>query len=600
MTDAPEGSDGSSRSAAKGYTAVVVFHGMGQQRHYELLWRVVESLDAYVLARAKPGAKHIHKRLMLKTRRERLNASVAPTQDELVYVEAAHAGDPQAQRVRFYEGYWAPATVDGTSAASVLAWLIGQIPRPLKVLYAPWRSFGRLRRADLMNLLHKKISTTSPDSDQPDFARLVLQRYSEFTGRRPPEPGSFASFVDYLAKETKDEALRAQMIEVALKWRRKHQWSLLRHAGLLLFVGLSIASLGALAVLGSLEALQVISGWSWPRSIGISLEADFGTAVSLILTLAIASGVAGFLRDAVGDVQQFVTYQETEVLHERRARIMEEAGKTLRHVLTDPTCNRVVVFAHSLGSAVALDSILALRAHNEAAAPTASAGTHMGQPLPLHKIEHLITCGSPIDKINFFFATLNSQVTGFERMVDELRGDIGNVPFSKAGRQPHIHWVNFWDQGDPISGPLETVMPAELRKQRVDNVRVAAYPFPDIAASHDAYFEEHAVVRHLYRVSFWDQSSFAHPPRKDEPGALPNYDWVGPGRASPLQSGLMLLVPLLMGLVIWTTVGVVFPQVLAPRIELLGILAGALLAAGLLQRKLRPRSLGDASPSGSG
>ena len=125
--------------AEKPFTAVVVFHGMGQQRHHASVWRLIQALDAFVHRSAqRPGAPFVERRLLLKTRRERLRDETGDAgQDELVYTEVQHAVEPGARRVRFYEGYWAPATVGGTSAASVLLWLLAQVPRPLKVLAAP-------------------------------------------------------------------------------------------------------------------------------------------------------------------------------------------------------------------------------------------------------------------------------------------------------------------------------------------------------------------------------------------------------------------------------------------------------------------------------
>lgn len=585
--------------ASRRYTAVVVFHGMGQQRHYESVWRIVESLDAWIFARAgSRDAEFIEKRLLLKARRERLRDEAGQfTKDDLVYIEASHAGAPGSRRVRFYEGYWAPATVGGARALRVLTWLMAQITRPLKVMFTSWRSFNRLRRADLLGLQRtRKIG--DPDGEfMTDAAQTVLARYAKFVERRPPEPGSFASFLRYIKQTIANEQQRAEAINITRLWRWRHYWKLARSTALLLMVVLSVASLCLLVVLTTLELLRDLAGWMWLQPalarFGISVEADLGTALSVVALLAVASGVTGFLRDAVGDVQQFVMYQEVDALHERRTKILEAACKTLRHVLADERCDRVVVFAHSLGSAVALDTILNLRAFNQCAAPTEEAATHMKQPIPLNKIEHFMTCGSPIDKITFFFSTIYSNIRSFERMADDLRGDIGDIPFSKAGRQPHIHWVNFWDRGDPISAPIETVMPATIRKQRVDNVRIASLAWPDVAASHDAYFENPSVVRHLYSVAFLGASSFASPPKTaqttDGSGGRPIYHWLGPGRGSATQTALLLLGPSLMVALIWTAIGALFPHVVAPRLEIMGLFAAVLFLGALAQRMLRPR-----------
>lgn len=583
------------------YTAVVVFHGMGQQRHYESVWRLIEALDAFVFRRADgPGAKFTDKRLLLKTRRERLRDETGPVGEaEIVYTEAQHVALAGARHVRFYEGYWAPATVDGTSALSVLVWLLKQIPRPLQVLLAPWRSFARLRRARLVGLVKHDTAPDRPESAAPDPARVLMQRYADFCTWRPPAEASFYDFLFHVRQSARDPAQRQAQLAMLWRWWRRHHGALLRSTLMLLLGGLAIASLCLLVLLGSLEVLRVLAGWGWVTGlldrVGFSLKVDYGTALSLAVTAAAMTGLSAFLRDAVGDVQQFVTYQEADQLHERRERILAEARKSLRHVLADPLCERVLVFAHSLGSAVALDTLLGLRAHNECAAPRQSDQVYMQGPIALHKLEHLVTCGSPIDKIGVFFATLRSDVAGFERMVDDLRGDIGDIPFSKPGGQPHMHWVNFWDRGDPISGPINTVAPVTLRKQRVDNVRLASLPWPDVAASHEAYFEHPAVIGHLYDTIFLGRASFVEPPRLPPQGqhkqGRPLYEWLGPGQGSLLQSLLALLLQAALLLLVGAAACTVLQFHATAVLEALGLFSAVLLGVAALQRVLRPRLL---------
>lgn len=592
MTDDVPATDPPVDEPAKTHTAVVVFHGMGQQRHYESMWRIIESLDGWVYANNAANPDPLQKRLTTKARRERLRREDgAPSSSELVYVDVQHEGEARARRTRFYEGYWAPAAVSGASTSSVLFWLLGQILRPPEVLLAPWRSFSRLRRTDLMELIDKARTAKDPSH----HAVTVFRSYAQFVLRRPPEPGSFKSFLRYL-EETTPPKRHAQVRAVARRWRRRHCARLASITLQLILLVLSVASVAVLVVLGILAVLRQVSNWEWVQSVllsrDIDLDISLGTALSVSATVAVAAGLARFLRDAVGDVQQFVNYQETEALYERRVKIMEASCATLRHVLADPLCDRVVIFGHSLGSAVALDSILSLRAFNELAAPRESAGTHMNGPIAIKKIEHVVTCGSPIDKIAFFFATVASNVRAFERMADDLRGDIGSVPFSKAGLQPHVHWVNYWDLGDPISGPIATVARAQLRHQRVDNVRVANLHWPDVAGSHDAYFEDATIAEHLYRIAFLGESSFVTAPMKPaaygDSGQRPEYDWKGPGRGSRLQSALSLLVPALMIVVVWTTLGVLFPRIPSPSVGWLGVFAGTFLMLAWLQRILRP------------
>ena len=583
------------------YVAVVLFHGMGQQRHYEPLSELVETIDSFVFAqhRADPN-QYRSPRLTRKTRRERIRAEANLLEKgsrEAIYVQADYSGGGAQSRVRFYEGYWAPATVAGTTAWSVFYWLIAQLARPLKVLAAPWRAFGRLRRVDLLRKAFAK-AIADPVQLPPGYA-LLIGLYGRFTKRRPPEPGSFASFVEFIRDEIADKDRREKTVKMARGWRRRHVRRQLAFALALLVTGLAIAAGAVLLLLGALAILHWAFGWldsfaagSFPKALAEHVKPDFKTAWSLLALVLGAFGVAGFLRDAVGDVQQFVTYEETEPLHERREKILALAECTLQQVLADPACQRVVIVAHSMGTAVALDAILRLRAANEAANPMASADVHRKQPLDLTKLQHFVTCGSPIDRINYFFATLRSRYRSFETMIDDLRGDIGDVPFSRPGRQPYIHWVNFWDRGDPISGPLYTVASAdELRLQRVDNVQVASYVWPDPGASHTGYFEHRAFAAFVFRAAFCDGASFAHPPRVPPPagqhGDRPDFQWQGPGQGSRAQTALLLLLPLAAIMLIWTAIGLLVPSMPAPTLVQLGAVVGVIVAGALVQRVRR-------------
>jgi len=585
-------------AATAPYVAVVVFHGMGQQRHYEAVAQLVEALDTHVYRswRADPNAFK-SPRLDRRTRREKLRGADERARGEaaeIVYVQADYAAATETSRVRFYEGYWAPATVEGTTTRSVFLWLMAQLVRPLTVLFAPWRAFGRLRRADLLAMAFAKPLDREPP---PGYAILV-RLYAQFSKRRPPEPGSFPSFIRFVRKSIADAADRSRALRLAAAWFVRHVARQCADAVVLLLLGVSIVATGVLLLYGAFALLQAAFDWagsvqggSWIARLPEEFEPGLKSTLAFAGFLLGALGVTGFLRNAVGDVQQFVTYEEAEPLHERRERVLALAERTLRHVLADSACQRVVIVAHSLGTAIALDTILRLRAANRAENPAADGQVHMERPLPLDKLQHLVTCGSPIDKITYFFATLRSEFRTFELMVDELRGDLGEIPFSRPGRQPYMHWVNYWDRGDPISGPLHTIAPADVfRVQRVDNVRMASYAWPDPAASHAGYFRHREVVRFVYRAAFSDFASFATPEREPVVGGggeRPVYRWQGPGRGSPVQSVLLLSIPAAAILTVWTAAGLVVPDMAAPSLTQLGGFVGVLAGGAIAQRAFR-------------
>jgi hypothetical protein len=84
-----------------------------------------------------------------------------------------------------------------------------------------------------------------------------------------------------------------------------------------------------------------------------------------------------------------------------------------------------------------------------------------------------------------------------------------------------------------------------MRRQRVDNVRIAQFRLPDPGASHNAYFVNEKVLESIFRVVFFGEWGFARipPPPKGSPA---EYPWLGPGKGSAIQNvllGLLIALP---------------------------------------------------------
>jgi hypothetical protein len=134
----------------------------------------------------------------------------------------------------------------------------------------------------------------------------------------------------------------------------------------------------------------------------------------------------------------------------------------------------------------------------------------------IHKLQHLVTCGSPIDKIEYFFGSMGSRTRVYDRLTDDLRGDLHDPPFSKSGRQPQLRWINYWDRGDVISGMIDTVIPSDYRRAEVKNIRIASHRLPDLAGSHAGYFSHAGFMSELFRVIFDNRCSYVDPPREPD------------------------------------------------------------------------------------
>lgn len=208
-------------------------------------------------------------------------------------------------------------------------------------------------------------------------------------------------------------------------------------------------------------------------------------------------GVSRFLRRYLGDVQFWCTYEETDSKHTKRSEILKRSLGVLEHVLRDENCSRLIVVGHSLGSAIALETLFEAGRYNRAR----ELQFPMERPLQLSKLEALVTMGSPIDKIHYFFESYPSTHHRFVRTIEGLRGDMATIPFA-AQRKPQMHWLNIWDEGDPISGPLNSPAGAVSPEFQVENIETRQYWYPNPSRCHSGYFESTHVMEVLYGIIF--------------------------------------------------------------------------------------------------
>lgn len=516
------------------YTAVVYFHGMGSQRRFEETSRLIDGIDHYLYDRHQDGKSC---GFLTKIKPQLEPARAKP--DETVtfirtfYQSAARAPSAEAKLVRFYEAYWAPVMAGQQSATGVLKWMARQIIRPWGTLRSPWRERQRLRRATLA-ALYEQASGAGATVEAGDCSTLA-RRYDEFEGpaalRRYPD-GSFDQFVEYLRARSADRPVTAQRHEtLARRWRTGYRRQELRNAFALVTLALTLAllaaaSLGLLLVL--LQRFTSIAADTALSALADAAPPTWKTAFTFAGTLASLLGLGRFLTDYLGGVEAWATYEETDEKNARRAKVIEIGTATLVQVLGDDRCRRVVIVAHSLGTSIAHDTLLAMARFNRAR----HAQDPIEGPIPLTKIEHFITLGSPIDKIEYFFESYRSPFHRYRRVVESLRGDIGSEPFSR-NRKPFVHWINFWDDGDLISGPLHSPAGHEGFVQRVDNVHVASLGFPNPGASHSAYFFNRAVIERLFEVIYRRAWSFRTLPPRDKEG--PDWDsaFLGPAIDPP-------------------------------------------------------------------
>jgi hypothetical protein len=159
----------------------------------------------------------------------------------------------------------------------------------------------------------------------------------------------------------------------------------------------------------------------------------------------------------IGDIAIYTTMDEKSRYYQMRQKILAESQALLEQILADPDYDRVIMAGHSLGSVIAYDTLnlLNLRAN-------------LGVPLPLQKFNDggLITFGSPLDKIAFFFRehaernqSLRRQIMAHLHSFKARPLTVQREPVTLANPiQPKLDampWANYYDEQDPVSGHLD-------------------------------------------------------------------------------------------------------------------------------------------------
>lgn len=187
------------------------------------------------------------------------------------------------------------------------------------------------------------------------------------------------------------------------------------------------------------------------------VDAFIPRALRVLFKNTLTRGAAQLLVGYVGDVTIYTTTDEKSQFFQTRRQIVDLAGNRLAALLAAPDYERVVLAGHSLGSVIAYDTLnqLNLKANLQ---PEIA-------PL-LGKLHGLVTFGSPLDKIAFFFRE-HAKADEFvrRRIVDALHSfrarplDLAALPYpissSIEKRLEKLPWINFFAPEDPISGALD-------------------------------------------------------------------------------------------------------------------------------------------------
>ncbi len=181
-----------------------------------------------------------------------------------------------------------------------------------------------------------------------------------------------------------------------------------------------------------------------------------------LLATVVAVLARRFLVHFIGDIALYVTADERASFYRTRAEILEGSTTALRALLADPAYDVVYLAGHSLGSVIAYDTI------NRYIREVRTDPSMPGQPttVDLNRLRGLLTFGSPLDKVYYFFRTdvgdreavraqILSSLHGF-RKVGSGRdyGDLKLAPY-RIPEPADFQWLNVFSPADPVSGYLD-------------------------------------------------------------------------------------------------------------------------------------------------
>ncbi|MFQ5792515.1 MAG: hypothetical protein ACE5JI_18750, partial [Acidobacteriota bacterium] len=189
--------------------------------------------------------------------------------------------------------------------------------------------------------------------------------------------------------------------------------------------------------------------------------------------------VSKFIVNLLGDVVIYTTADVRSRNYEIRQKVLRGAVEELRLLLENDYYEQIIVVGHSLGSVIAYDAL------NRITHDMSAEGGISPELAP--KIAGLVTFGSPLDKIAFFFREhtadeeyvrrqILAHFHGFKSL--PLPGDDEPSPYNRRAKpyrqrgegpsqeprpienpiEPYLdkaRWLNFYHLQDPISGALD-------------------------------------------------------------------------------------------------------------------------------------------------
>lgn len=163
----------------------------------------------------------------------------------------------------------------------------------------------------------------------------------------------------------------------------------------------------------------------------------------------------------MGDVVRYLDMDPRSKYYETRQKIINGAVEELYALMADNDYDQIIIAAHSLGSVIAYDAI-----NRVILQISAKKGSEYDEiKKKADKIVGLVTFGSPLDKIGFFFREYIEAKYQIQREMTENTYTFRTISLFDGPKQikqpdpfyafPQIRWLNFYHRKDIISGKLD-------------------------------------------------------------------------------------------------------------------------------------------------
>ncbi len=469
-------------SAAAGKTArrvaILVIHGIGEQQPYEALDAFGRGLAEQFKIRAGQLEHHLAWRAGKAYSLVRTPLPAASPVPEL----------------DLYEFCWAPLVQGRIRLRQVLAWIVRTSLTPLRSMAQQWEVLSQepgARRRQWWMALREVLRAgglflLALVILLPFVVAAVQRQVLMDAGWRafgtikqvehPLALGVFALLVLFaltiLWGWRRVIPLKRYGRDIEATSERRWRWYSLGWALALLGLAWGVQAGVGLPVGGLVRRLWT-SLWGWPLAV-----------VAMVLVAWILSRP---LVKYLGDVTLYVTADENSAFFRTRTDILKASTDRVRLLLTDQGYEGVYVAGHSLGSVIAYDTINHL-IREATAEPPEGGKLSVAQ---LERLQGLLTFGSPLDKVNYFFrikvardqairAQVLSLLHGFRKKSSSRTYEDLTFTTPKFSGLKALRWLNVYSRLDFVSGKLDFY--------EVDQQKHLAYLNP--VTAHLAYWRD--------------------------------------------------------------------------------------------------------------